>query len=67
MIVNKEEIITLCYEAECDKLKKELNEQKDELQKRIDSINYEKNMIIENQLKEIEFYKSIIKSILDIK
>lgn len=42
MIVNKEEIITLCYEAECDKLKKELNEQKDELQKRMDSINYEK-------------------------
>ena len=67
MIVTKEEIITLCYEAECDKLKKELNEQKDELQKRMDSINYEKNMIIENQLKEIEFYKNIIKSILDIK
>lgn len=67
MIVNREEIITLCYEAECDKLKKELNEQKDELQKRMDSINYEKNMIIENQLKEIEFYKNIIKSILDIK
>ena len=67
MIVNKEEIITLCYEAECDKLKKELNEQKDELQKRMDSINYEKNMIIESQLKEIEFYKNIIKSILDIK
>ena len=65
--MNKEEIITLCYEDECDKLKKELNEQKDELQKRIDSINYEKNMIIENQLKEIEFYKNIIKSILDIK
>ena len=60
--MNKEEIITLC-----DKLKKELNEQKDELQKRMDSINYEKNMIIENQLKEIEFYKNIIKSILDIK
>ena len=62
MIVNKEEIITLC-----DRLKKELNDQKDELQKRMDSINYEKNMIIENQLKEIEFYKNIIKSILDIK
>ena len=60
--MNREEIITLC-----DKLKKELNEQKDELQKRMDSINYEKNMIIENQLKEIEFYKNIIKSILDIK
>lgn len=65
--MNKEDIITLCYEAECDKLKKELNEQKDELQKRIDSINYEKNMIIENQLEEIEFYKNIIKSILNIK
>ena len=60
--MNKEEIITLC-----DKLKKELNEQKDELQKRMDSINYEKNMIIEDQMKEIEFYKNIIKSILDIK
>lgn len=65
--MNKEEIITLCYEAECDRLKQELNEQKDELQKRMDSINYEKNMIIENQLEEIEFYKNIIKSILDIK
>ena len=65
--MNKEEIITLCYEAECDRLKKELNEQKDESQKRMDSINYEKNMIIENQLKEIEFYKNIIKAILDIK
>ena len=53
IIMNKEEIITLCYEAECDRLKKELNEQKDELQKRMDSINYEKNIIIENQLKEI--------------
>ena len=40
--MNKEEIITLCYEAECDRLKQELNEQKDELQKRIDSINYKK-------------------------
>ena len=65
--MNREEIITLCYEAECDKLKKELKEQKDELQKRINSINYEKNMIIEDQMKEIEFYKNIIKSILDIK
>ena len=65
--MNEKEIITLCYEAECDRLKQELNEQKDELQKRMDSINYEKNMIIENQLKEIEFYKNIIKSILNIK
>lgn len=65
--MNKEEITTLNYEAECDRLKQELNERKDELQKRIDSINYEKNMIIENQMKEIEFYKNIIKSILDIK
>ena len=65
--MSKEEITTLCYEAECDRLKKELNEQKDELQRRIDSINYEKNMIIKNQLEEIEFYKNIIKSILNIK
>ena len=65
--MNKEDLVSLNYEAECDRLKQELNEQKDELQKRMDSINYEKNMIIENQLKEIEFYKNIIKSILDIK
>ena len=65
--MNKEDLVSLNYEAECDRLKKELNEQKDELQKRMDSINYEKNMIIENQMKEIEFYKNIIKSILDIK
>ena len=31
--MNREEIITLCYEAECDKLKQELNEQKDEFLK----------------------------------
>ena len=65
--MNKKDLVSLNYEAECDRLKQELNEQKDELQKRIDSINYEKNMIIENQMKEIEFYKNIIKSILDIK
>ena len=65
--MNKEDLVSLNYEAECDRLKKELNEQKDELQKRMDSINYEKNMIIENQMKEIEFYKNIIKSILHIK
>ena len=65
--MNKEDLVSLNYEAECNRLKQELNEQKDELQKRIDSINYEKNMIIENQMKEIEFYKNIIKSILDIK
>ena len=65
--MNKEDLVSLNYEAECYRLKQELNEQKDELQKRIDSINYEKNIIIENQMKEIEFYKNIIKSILDIK
>ena len=65
--MNKGDLVSLNYEAECYRLKQELNEQKDELQKRIDSINYEKNMIIEDQLKEIEFYKNIIKSILDIK
>ena len=65
--MNKEDLVSLNYEAECYRLKQELNEQKDELQKRMDSINYEKNIIIENQMKEIEFYKNIIKSILDIK
>ena len=65
--MNKEELVSLDYETKCNRLKQKLNEQKDELQKRMDSINYEKNMIIENQLKEIEFYKNIIKSILDIK
>ena len=40
--MNREELVSLDYEAECDRLKKELNEQKDELQKRMDSINYEK-------------------------
>lgn len=65
--MNKEDLVSLNYEAECDRLKQELSERKDELQKRMDSINYEKNMIIENQLKEIEFYKNIIKSILNIK
>ena len=65
--MNKEELVSLDYETECNRLKQKLNEQADELAKKLDSIVYEKNMIIENQMKEIEFYKNIIKSILHIK
>ena len=32
--MNKEDLVSLNYKAECDRLKQELNEQKDELQKR---------------------------------
>ena len=65
--MNKEELVSLDYETECNSLKQKLNEQADEWAKKLDSIVYEKNMIIENQMKEIEFYKNIIKSILHIK
>lgn len=65
--MNKEQLVSLDYEAECNRLKLSLNEQADEWQKKIDSIVYEKNMIIDKQLEEIEFYKNIIKSILHIK
>ena len=65
--MKKEELVSLDYEAECERLKQILNEQADEWQKKIDSIVYEKNMIIEKQLEEIGFYKNIIKSILHIK
>ena len=39
--MNKEDLVSLNYKAECDRLKQELDEQKDELQKRMDSINYD--------------------------
>lgn len=61
------ELVSLDYEAECNMLRQTLNEQADEWAKKIDSIVYEKNIIIEKQLEEIEFYKNIIKSILHIK
>ncbi|MBQ7139966.1 MAG: hypothetical protein IJO32_00505 [Bacilli bacterium] len=61
------ELVSLDYEAECNMLRQTLNEQADEWAKKIDSIVYEKNIIIENQLEEIEFYKNIIKSMLHIK
>ena len=57
--MNKEELVSLDYETECNRLKQKLNEQADEWAKKLDSIVYEKNMIIENQMKEIdkhEFY-----------
>ena len=63
----KEKTVGLDYEAECKMLRQTLNEQADEWQKKIDSIVYERNMIIDKQLEEIEFYKNIIKSILHIK
>ena len=65
--MNKEELVSLDYEAECNRLKQKLNKQADEWAKKLDSIVYKKNMIIENQMEEIEFYKNIIKSILHIK
>lgn len=64
---DKTESVSLDYEAECNRLRLRLNEQADEWAKRLDSIVCNKNMIIENQMKEIEFYKNIIKSILHIK
>lgn len=64
---NKEKLVSLDYEAECNRLKQILNEQADEWEKKLDSIVYERNMIIDKQLEEIEFYKNIIKSILHIK
>ena len=65
--MNKEQLVSLDYEAEYNRLKQLLNEQADEWQKKIDNIVYERNMIIDKQLEEIEFYKNIIKSILHIK
>ena len=64
---DKTELVSLDYEAEYKRLQLTLNEQANEWQKKIDSIVYERNMIIDKQLEEIEFYKSIIKSILHIK
>ena len=65
--MNKQELVSLDYEMEYKRLQQTLNEQADEWQKKIDSIVYERNMIIDKQLEEIEFYKNVIKSILHIK
>ena len=65
--MNKEQLVSLDYETECNRLKQKLNEQADEWAKKLDGIVYEKNIIIDKQLEEIEFYKNIIKSILHIK
>lgn len=54
----------LNYEKKCELLRLQLEEQAHEFMNKIDSIKNEKNMIIENQMKEIEFYKNIIKKIL---
>ena len=58
------EKIGLDYEKECEILRMQLEEQAHEFMNKIDRIQNEKNMIIENQMKEIEFYKNIIKGIL---
>lgn len=64
---NELNLVSLDYEAECNMLRQKLNEQADEWENKVDSIVYERNMIIEKQLEEIEFYKSIIKAVLHIK
>ena len=61
------ELVSLDYETEYKRLQLTLNEQANEWAKKLDNVVYEKNMIIEKQLEEIEFYKNIIKSILHIK
>ena len=55
--MNKEEIITLCYEAECDILKQKLNEQKDEFLKSEIEREHQTNL---NLLKLIETYEERI-------
>lgn len=64
---NDLKLVNLDYETEYKRLRLKLNEQADEWQKKIDSIVYEKNMIIDKQLEEIEFYKNIIRAVLHIK
>ena len=56
MIVNKEELITLCYEAECDRLKKELNEYVYNLEHRLER-EHQTNL---NLLRLIEIYEERI-------
>lgn len=53
MDCNKENLVSLDYEAECNKLRQTLNQQADEWAEKIDRVVYEKNMIIEKQMKEI--------------
>lgn len=64
---NDLKLVNLDYETEYKRLQLKLNEQANECQNKIDSIVYEKNMIIEKQLEEIEFYKNIIRAVLHIK
>ena len=65
--MKNEKLVSLDYEMEYKRLQQTLNEQADEWAKKTDRIVYEKNMIIDKQLEEINFYKNIIKSILHIK
>ena len=55
--MSKEEIITLCYEAECDRLKQELNERKDEFLKSEIEREHQTNL---NLLRLIEIYEERI-------
>ena len=54
--MNKEELITLCYEAECDRLKKELNEYVYNLEHRLER-EHQTNL---NLLRLIEIYEERI-------
>ena len=54
--MNREEIITLCYEAECDRLKKELNEYVYNLEHRLER-EHQTNL---NLLRLIEIYEERI-------
>lgn len=52
------------YKQEVDRRKYELEEQEQHFREELDKERNTKNAIIENQLKEIEFLKNIIKGIL---
>ena len=54
--MNREELITLCYEAECDRLKKELNEYVYNLEHRLER-EHQTNL---NLLRLIEIYEERI-------
>ncbi len=55
------------YKDEVDRRKYELEEQAQHFREELDKERNTKNMIIEQQQKDIEFYKNIIKGILHIK
>jgi hypothetical protein len=67
----KDETVGLDWEEEYKKIEHshrcQLEEIKSEFRKKLDNERNTKNAIIEQQRKEIEFYKEIIKGILHIK